>query len=131
MVHNFLLFRVGKILFKVINNFIQQGCINLIKFQNISVSIFYSSENPEKKCQSLHQILNMTAVFNIYKIYFLSQNQHICMISEGSRDTEDWNNNAEKAALNSNQGPSGCEANVLTTERLCCPESNTLPYIKI
>ncbi len=27
-------------------------------------------------------------------------NQHIIMISEGSRDTEDWSNDAENSALN-------------------------------
>ncbi len=29
----------------------------------------------------------------------LFQNQHIRMISEGSRDTEDWSNDAENSAL--------------------------------
>ncbi len=32
-------------------------------------------------------------------LFFLAANQHIRMISEGSRDTEDWSNDAENSAL--------------------------------
>ncbi len=39
------------------------------------------------------KILSSTTVFNI------DNNQHIRMISEGSRDTEIWSNDAENSAL--------------------------------
>ncbi len=37
------------------------------------------------------------------KKYFWAPNQHIRMISEWSCDTEDWSNNAENSALESQQ----------------------------
>ncbi len=41
-----------------------------------------------------------SAVFNIKKMFLEHQ---IRMISEGSRDTEDWGNDAEKSALPSQE----------------------------
>jgi len=40
----------------------------------------------------------VAAKMNFYKV-FLFIEQHIRMISEGSRDTEDWRDDAENSAL--------------------------------
>ncbi len=57
---------------------------------------FCSLKNPEKKKNHrFHKILSSTTVFNIDKKKSWAANQHIKMISEGSRDTDDWSNDAE------------------------------------
>ncbi len=43
-------------------------------------------------------LISSTTVFNIDKKCFLS-NQYIRIISEGSRDSEDWSNDAGNSAL--------------------------------
>ncbi len=48
---------------------------------------FYSSKNPEKN----HKILGMHNFIIIIINVSWALIQHIKMISEGSRDTEDWN----------------------------------------
>ncbi len=64
---------------------------------------FYSSKNPEKlnhfslKNIKQHNIFNI--VITIRNIYWAA-NRHIRMISEGSRDTDAWSNDAENSALN-------------------------------
>ncbi len=48
-------------------------------------------------------IINVCFSNNIMRNVHWAVNQHIRMISEGSRDTEDWSNNPENAALSSQE----------------------------
>ncbi len=54
---------------------------------------FYSSKNPEKMYSTVLYIHNKK------KNVSWTENQRIRMISEGSRDTEDWSNYDENLAL--------------------------------
>ncbi len=97
-------------------------CIKLIKYHSKDTYML-SKDSISNKCCSFEllihklyilfksrfpQILNWTCVFNM-NINYVSwaQNQHIRMISEGSRDTEDWSNGWWKLsfaiALNKNK----------------------------
>ncbi len=65
---------------------------------------FYSSKNPENNVSQFpHKYeaaqLFSTMIINKNKTKYWALNQHIKMISEGSCDTEDWRNDAEKSAL--------------------------------
>ncbi len=55
-----------------------------------------SSKSP---VENESKILSSTNVFNIDDNIYWAQNQYIRIISEGSCDTEDWNNDAENSAL--------------------------------
>ncbi len=48
--------------------------------------------------QKYEAVQQFTTIYNNQKC-FLSINQHIRVISEGSCDTEDWRNDAENSAL--------------------------------
>ncbi len=56
----------------------------------------FCSKNPEKNYQ-----ISQKYCFNIYNNNNVSwaANQHVIMISERSRDTEAWSNDAENSAL--------------------------------
>ncbi len=81
-----------------INTFIRQGCYKLIKSDSKDIynviKIFRLEkypENPEKICIMVFiTILSSTTVFNIDNNVSWAPNQQIRMISEGSRDTDDW-----------------------------------------
>ncbi len=92
------------IYYKLYVYFIQRGFIKLIKSVSklicnvlmLFVWIFYSSKNPEKKnFYSLNKNIKQK-----HWLCFLSRNQHIRMISEGSCDTDDAENSALITAIN-------------------------------
>ncbi len=64
---------------------------------SFALSILY----PENKNVSLFskEIWRSTTAFDIDNNVSWASNQYIIMISEGSWDTEDWSNDAEKSAL--------------------------------
>ncbi len=59
---------------------------------------FYSSKILKKIPQNIKQWKPFFSIDN-NNTCFLSTNQHISLISEGSCDTEDWSNDAENTAL--------------------------------
>ncbi len=61
---------------------------------------------PDKKVSQYPQKYEAAQLFStlmILRNVSWAANQHISMISEGSRDTEDWNNDAENSALPSQE----------------------------
>jgi len=68
---------------------IQQKAIFVYTLQSKKrVSIVFKKKNPSKKS------------FNKIIINSWAANQHLRMISKGSRDTEDWSNDAELQGIN-------------------------------
>ncbi len=69
--------------------------------------MIYSWQNPENYASQFPQEISsnitvLTLLVNIINISW-APNQHIQIISEGSFDTKDWSNNAEKSAFSSLQ----------------------------
>ncbi len=62
---------------------------------------FGSSKNPEK-CLTVKNIKQLFATLIIIRNVSWTPNQHR-MISEGSCDTEDWSNDAENSAFQSQE----------------------------
>ncbi len=110
-------FRVSKFFFfKEMNTFIQQGCIKLIKCDSKTLNksfLMLQKISISNKCSSFilsvyqnilikgvsTKIWSITTVFNIDNTFSWAAHQHIIMISEGSCDTEDWNNDAKNSDL--------------------------------
>ncbi len=92
-------FGVKLCIFQEMYTFIQQGCIKLLmNWQYMQFLMFfwtlYSSKNPEKIYQfpQKYEAAQMFSTFIIIINVSCAANQHIRMISERSRDTEDWSN---------------------------------------
>ncbi len=64
----------------------------------LTVHIYYSSKNPKKMYHGFHKSFTQNALLIIINVSWAA-NQHIRMISEGSRDAEDWSNDAENSDL--------------------------------
>ncbi len=66
-------------------------------------SNLFSTENPQTNCIMVSKKYEVSQLFLSLKIMkinaFWAANQYIKMISEGSCDAEDWNNDAENSAL--------------------------------
>ncbi len=61
---------------------------------------FCSSKNPEKGIyHGFHKNIKQHNCLQLWLKKIYPPNQHIRMFSEGSCDTEDWNNDAENSAL--------------------------------
>ncbi len=69
-------------------------------------STFYSWRNLKKLKHQFYKHIKQDNIFSIdiqIYIYIFLTNQHIRMISEGSCDTEDWNNDAEHVSFGHHQ----------------------------
>ncbi len=98
-------------------NFIQQGCINLIKSDSkdiynvkkrfyfnkcCSFELLFVKESWNKMYYSFHKKYEAAQLFStliINRNVSWALNQHIRLISEGSCDTEDWSNDAGNSAF--------------------------------
>ncbi len=93
----FIWWRNSKDIYKVTKDFdfkINVVLLNILFIQKISFQRILKNYITEKH---FHKIFASTTVFNIdNKKLFLSINQHLRIISEGSCDTEDWSNNCWK-----------------------------------
>ncbi len=76
----------------------KSGIDNTLNWSKVT---FYSSKN-SVKCIRFHKIIKQHIIDN-KKCFFSAPNQHIIMISQGSGDTEDWSNDAQNAALPSQE----------------------------
>ncbi len=62
---------------------------------------FYSPKSPEKwiTVSTKYEAAQLFLTLTILRHFSWAANQVIRMISEGSRDTEEWSNDAENSAL--------------------------------
>ncbi len=90
-------------------NYTKNSNLNLFSISNLNwfqingsfdISIHQRVLNKTKMI-TVSTTLSSTTVFKTTRNVSWAANQLIKMISEGSRDTEDWSNNAENAALTS------------------------------
>ncbi len=87
------------------NTFIHQGCIKSIKSDsknvfeiNVILNFLFIKESWRRKNWSQFT-QKMFSTLIIIRNVSLAANQHIRMISERSRDTEDWSNDTVNTAL--------------------------------
>jgi len=60
---------------------------------------FYLSKNSKEKKKAAKLFITNNKNKCFFCLFFLAENQHIRMITEGSCDTEDWRKHAENSAL--------------------------------
>ncbi len=64
------------------------------------INFLFIKESWKKMHQGFHKNMEQHNFFqHVIRNDFWAANRHIRMIYEGSRDTEDWSNNAENSAL--------------------------------